>query len=403
MRLFADAIGVDTDVCWAAGLLHLLTPVPLEQLLDVRFTRRNSAGSTSVRSSSGALNLDQAPYPWHLPAARELHARLVDSFYDLVEIRHVLQVAGIDANRIDLNQSPIATWHAALDAAAAQGGLRSLLRSIVDDSAAAPATRDYLNALLAGRAVPSATVGTRSSSPKQLDVSPQDASLLADDLSEATGEIPNLVAAIRRVMEHSSAVCRVQVTLADGLRLMSTGSLVRGGRILTAANVLGDQRATVTKVTAEFFYELDARGQARSSTVVDCDVTTFVSDRADGWVIIRPLAMPDDVVPVDLDTSRLPTRGDRLFILHHPEGRPKRLGYVRNVVTEVVERRIRYLADTSPGTSGALIFDGAGRPIALHRAAGQRTKLLGQPATKPCEGVRADLIATKMRELNLRS
>jgi hypothetical protein len=402
MRLFADAIGVDTDVCWAAGLLHLLTPVPLEQLLDARFTRRNSAGA-SVTSSGGALNLDQAPYPWHLPAAQELHSRLVDSFYDPAEIRHLLQASGIDVYSIDVNQSVTVIWREALTSAAAHGGVRRLLRFIVDASAAAPATRDYLNALLAGRAVPSATAETRSSSSKQLDVSPQEVSLLGDDLSEAIGEVPNLVAAIRRVMEHSSAVCRVQVTLADGLRLMSTGSLVRGGRILTAANVLGDQRATVTKVTAEFFYELDARGQARSSTVVDCDVTTFVSDRADGWVIIRPLAMPDDVVPVDLDTSRLPTRGDRLFILHHPEGRPKRLGYVRNVVTEVVERRIRYLADTSPGTSGALIFDGAGRPIALHRAAGQRTKLLGQPATKPCEGVRADLIATKMRELNLRS
>jgi hypothetical protein len=234
-------------------------------------------------------------------------------------------------------------------------------------------------------------------------VSPQEASLLGDDLSEAIGEVPNLVAAIRRVMEHSSAVCRIQVTLADGARFMSTGSLVRGGRILTAENILGGQRATVTKFTAEFFYELDALGQARPSTLVDCDVATLVSDRADDWVIIRPLAIPDDVVPVDLDTSRLPTRGDRLFILHHPEGRPKRLGYLRNVVTDVVERRVRYLADTSPGTSGALIFDGAGRPVALHHSGGQRTKLLGQQPTKLCEGVRADLIATKIRELNLTS
>jgi hypothetical protein len=72
-------------------------------------------------------------------------------------------------------------------------------------------------------------------------------------------------------------------------------------------------------------------------------------------------------------------------------------------VTDVVERRVRYLADTGPGTGGALVFDEAGRPIAVHRSGGQRTKLLGQPSTKLCEGVRADLIATTIRELNLTS
>ena len=53
----------------------------------------------------------------------------------------------------------------------------------------------------------------------------------------------------------------------------------------------------------------------------------------------------------------MPNDGDRAFIVQHPDGQQKRLGFVRNMITAVTDDRVQYLTDTQPGSSGAPVFD----------------------------------------------
>ncbi len=48
------------------------------------------------------------------------------------------------------------------------------------------------------------------------------------------------------------------------------------------------------------------------------------------------------------DAKRYP----QAFIIQHPNGDRKRLGFVRNLITSVDDRVIHYLTDTQQGASG---------------------------------------------------
>ena len=76
-----------------------------------------------------------------------------------------------------------------------------------------------------------------------------------------------------------------------------------------------------------------------------------------------------------------PRVGDLTYILQHPSGHQKRLGFVRNTISDVKDGVVRYLTDTEPGSSGAPVFDTAGRLIALHHAGGRPVEVAGKP---PC-------------------
>ena len=47
-----------------------------------------------------------------------------------------------------------------------------------------------------------------------------------------------------------------------------------------------------------------------------------------------------------LDAASAPKAGDLAYILQHPNGQQKRLGFVRNMISEVDDGVVRYLTDT---------------------------------------------------------
>jgi V8-like Glu-specific endopeptidase len=335
-------------------------------------------------------------YPWAEPLARDLHKRLVSTFYEPPEVRNLVQRAEApDWTRVNWNGSPSQVWVGVLDLAGREDSLRDLLQFIVDEERAAKPLTAFINDVLADKRPPAdpGPGGGPGGADFDSSVSKEEALLFGDDLSESVGEIPDLLAAVERVMKWRGAVCRLLTTDVDGRHWNGTGTLLTGNRVLTNHHVLFPRKQKCTAASIEFNFEQDAAGQALASTVVHGDVASIRSDPADDWGVIT-IAPPAGITPLDLAANvASPVAAERAFILQHPDGDPKRLAFVRNRIASVADRRVFYLTDTKGGSSGSPVFDARGKLIALHRAGGEPQKLTGADPVKKNEGVRLDVIA----------
>ena len=337
-------------------------------------------------------------FPWHEPLARDLHKRLVETFYDTDEVRNLLQRATVpNWTRVNFKKSPHFAWVDVLDEAGKEGTVRDLLQFIVTKEQVAKPLTAFLSELLADQRPPAdpGPGGGPAGAAFDSNVTKEEALLYGDDLSESVGEVPDLLAAVERVMKWRSNVCRLLARGADGELYYGTGTLVSGNRVLTNHHVLfpDKQRQKCTELKAEFNFEKDAKGQSIGSTVVDGDVASIRSDATDDWGVIT-VAPPANITPMDLAaTVASPVAAERAFILQHPDGNPKRIAFVRNRIASIADRRVYYITDTKAGSSGSPVFDARGKLIALHRAGGDPQKLTGIDPVKKNEGVRMDVIA----------
>ena len=339
--------------------------------------------------------IDSGVYPWAEPLARDLHKRLVNTFYDPPEVRNLVQRANApNWTKIKWGGSPNHVWVDVLDLAGREGSLRDLLQFIVKEERVAKALSTFLDDLLSDKRPPADPgPGGRDGPDFASDVTKEEALLFGDDLSESVGDIPGLLAAVERVMTWRSAVCALIVMAADGTSRGGTGILIGGNRILTNHHVLFPEKTKCIAAAIKFNYENDAAGKAVDATPVAGDIASIRSDSADDWGVIA-VTPPPGIVPLDVAADvAAPVIAERAFILQHPNGDPKRLAFVRNRIVAVDDRRVRYLSDTQSGSSGSPVFDARGKLIALHRAGGTPQKLAGVDPVKKNEGVRLDVIA----------
>ncbi len=125
-------------------------------------------------------------------------------------------------------------------------------------------------------------------------------------------------------------------------------------------------------------YEEGFDGQLREAHAYMGVPETIVGDKADDWAVIRPAEAPDASYP------RLPLTGgglavsDPVFIIRHPDGRPKEIGLTRNLVRFAGAERIQYLTDTEGGSSGSPVFNSRWQLVALHHRWTKVGKLMGE-------------------------
>ena len=340
--------------------------------------------------------LDQFPYPWADRTAQQLHVTLTKLHPTPAGALLVAQQAGLDSAYVNAQQPPIFVWREILDLAA-QGGLtRTLVTTVRDLLNPQNPQRTLLDGLLTASATPIDT------EPRNADgtgifihgddaISDHEALLYRDDLMLETGRLPALIATLQVLLGLAPAVCRIEAELAGGTGL-GTGFRIGSELVLTNWHVLHDARGGGTaarSVMMNFGYEDDGQGGTRASRSLAGAVSTIVTDKADDWAVIRPTEPLADSIPtISLSASVDPIVNEAAYIVQHPGGRGKRLGYVRNQVSDFDDHVIHYLTDTEPGSSGSPVFNASGLLIGLHHVGGTPQTVVGRPPINKNEGIR---------------
>jgi V8-like Glu-specific endopeptidase len=351
--------------------------------------------------------LDSFPYPWHEPAAQQLHVTLSQLHPTSQAATLVAQKSGIDVSMIFAQQAPILVWREILDAAAAGGLTRQLVQGVRDLLNQNSPLRPHLEDLLADKPVPTegeprGADGAPSFFANNDDVSEPEALLYHDDLTIQIGRLPGLIVTLQRLAGLAPAVCKLVVEV-NGVEQCGTGFRIGPDLLLTNWHVLHnkDNGIRATAVTAEFGYEDDGGGGALAATVIPCEVESIVTSKADDWAVIRARQPLMDAWPVvKLSESVPPSLNAAAYIIQHPGGQRKRVGFVRNQVSFFDNRVVHYLTDTQTGSSGSPVFNGQGKLIALHHAGGRPQEVVGRAPMRKNEGIRISRIVEGLESQN---
>jgi hypothetical protein len=340
--------------------------------------------------------LDALPYPFDRPEAQELHVVLTRLHPSPTAAIMVAERARLDSAYLNPNQAPIFLWHDILLQAAAAGRTRALVATVRgllnDDNPRCP----FLDDLLADRQAPIDGERRNADGTPQFitgddTVSQPEALLYHDDLTLQIGRVRGLIETLERLLELAPAVCRFVVDV-HGKTMHGSGFRIANDLLLTNWHVLHDARTggtRATAATAEFNYEDNGRGGVLQAAPIPCDVGSIVTDSEDDWAVITPeQPLGDDWPIVKLSEAVTPVEQEPAFIVQHPGGDRKRLGFVRNQVSSFDDRVLKYLTDTQEGSSGSPVFDSQGRLIGLHHAGGTPQTVAGKPPLCKNEGIR---------------
>jgi hypothetical protein len=290
-------------------------------------------------------------------------------------------------------------WHRLIEIAANEPPLlRTLVRGALAQFPSNPSAA-FLNGLLDDTGV---AITARLPVAFDDSVKNHEALLFSDDLTMPVGRIQRFLTSISLVLLKAPSVCLLRLSTQHG-EFVGTGFKIARELVLSNHHVLCPRGNPALEVHADFNFDVDETGASTISVPLMGDARSIVGDRARDWAVVRVKGMDPNWPEIELTSTRTVSRGEPAFILQHPKGQRKRLGFVRNTISDVdlVGGVARYLTDTQPGSSGAPVFDANGHCIAIHHAGGTPHEVLGRPPVSKNEGVLVQGIAAALKERNL--
>lgn len=169
-----------------------------------------------------------------------------------------------------------------------------------------------------------------------------------------------------------------------------TGFMVAKNILLTNHHVLNSSNVA-SRALIDFGFEvpisdlatgaLEPKGPSARCYKLDPSKLFITSPVANGGLDYTFVWIEDEAEPavgsIPMARSAFSVaEGERAFIVHHPEGRGRRISLDENDVLRITTGVVRYSTDTMPGSSGSPVFDRQGRLIALHHASTSDTAKL---------------------------
>jgi S1-C subfamily serine protease len=169
-------------------------------------------------------------------------------------------------------------------------------------------------------------------------------------------------------LRRAKSVVRVESPLGLGTGFLTTNNL-----LITNHHVISSP-ADAQKTRIWFNYQKTATGAdapvAEFTLAPDAAFATSPLQGGNDWTAVRiagnPSAQWDVLELADISIKV----NDFVNIIQHPAGLPKQIALYHNVVTFADDRRVQYLTDTMPGSSGSPVFDNEWRVVALHHSGG---------------------------------
>jgi len=293
--------------------------------------------------------------------------------------------AGLRPAFITFDNKAIDNWHNILDEADKTDHVLNLIQAVRRDYPDNPvliqaerAEKDHLPSL------------TNLSAPVLDSELPWKADLSGDNIEKIMGKQSTLlpISFLETGLQRARSVARVQLQTGG----LGSGFLTVENLFVTNHHVLGTAEQAAA-ATLQFNYQQTPAGLDLEPVTFELKPSEgFVTSKTDDWTLVRVSGDPNpewgaiNIEPIDVSQVQ------RVNIIQHPSGGPKQIALYHNVVAFADDRRVQYLTDTLPGSSGSPVFDDRWRLVALHHSGGW----IVQPGTKHSffrnEGINVNLI-----------
>jgi V8-like Glu-specific endopeptidase len=344
-------------------------------------------------------------YPFDDPQGVELRRLISELFMTNEEALDIAQQAGLKRYKLTTTQPAYYLWKQILEMSSSEQRLRKLVETAAGFLHQEHPSLAFFRALLAQETpvltaqLPRNKDGSTTFIDSNDLVTRPEALLYFDDLTLQIGRIPALINSLQLLQQLAPAVCHLLIDF-NGLLKHGTGFRIGHNLLLTNWHVVHDDQGTpATTITAEFGHEDDGQGGFKNTVKLPCRQDNVVAHKDDDWAVITVSSPLDAAWPIiQLSDAVDPELNTPAYIIQHPEGQSKRIGFVRNQVADYTDRVVHYLTDTQVGSSGAPVFNAAGRLIALHHAGGRAQQIPGKPPVKKNEGIRIARILKGLQE-----
>jgi V8-like Glu-specific endopeptidase/endonuclease/exonuclease/phosphatase family metal-dependent hydrolase len=158
----------------------------------------------------------------------------------------------------------------------------------------------------------------------------------------------------------SNAVCRIVTSTSLG-----TGFLIGRSFLMTNNHVLADKEEAEGSV-AEFGFE---EGEDITRVAIEPGRLFITDKNLDFTIVACDGRNISDIKPIQLlRNPSTVTRNERVNIIQHPKGLPKKVALHDNKVILIKDKVVHYHTDTEPGSSGSPVFNNKWDLVALHHA-----------------------------------